>query len=456
MTFPTSPSAPVQVPQAMPAYLTVANDLRMLPPYVPSDFPATKVRRISDNTIYAANQYGSTSGTPWNNFGPVYPLFQHFNSDNTRVIVQATVTDSNGFGLPIYRASAQHLVNATTGAYIKVCENADGTDGLTPMWRWSNTNTDEIIYKPFSDRQLKKYVPSTGVITQIADFNSFYSSMDILGGGEGSQSLDDRYWALKVQKTSDGLYYLVCYDRQLDSVTCEIPLPAALWNNGYAHGMSASGNYLWIGHSVNDWISGSTTVQGTVALFNRSGVYQRALRAVTTNTNPARYTGCTLDSDGNDVWIHYGSTDNGITASRHVASWRMDGTQGNGTTTGSGRIELAEGKLSDLNYTVACCRNWIVITQYPTPTGNATTNQYPLRGMCFALKIDGSGIIYPIMPERFSLVDYTQGASSTNTIPWATPNRDMTAILYKSGFSLDWSGGGGLPTAFHAILAKQT
>lgn len=424
---------------SVPAYLTPTADAK---------FAQTSLLRVSDNSTF----FQPSSGT-YTNFGPVYPLRHHFNADDTICIVDAVNVNSLGNEESHFLNTASHLVNASTGAYIKPCRTSGA--GLTRQWRWSNSNPDLIYYVVGGETVLRSYVPSTDTFGTVKDFaaHGYVSGSIAMYGGDGDASDDDRYHAFNGSK-SGGQWYVAVWDKQTDTILCEIPVAgdAALNLATDAFGMSKSGTYLWIKCNTAYTFGGSSRPAG-VAFFDRSGNYLRSCTSERGATNTRSHCNAALDSAGNDVWLHFGSvfgTDNPSDNSRTFNSYRMDGT---GNTNAAGIVQLGEGYSVGLYYFSSAKPGWAIWSDMAQPTGNSGWEQYPTRGHIFAIKLDQSGGIYPICESRISTVDWTPyDQAEYNLLPWAVSNRGMTKVLFKSAMSLNWSGG--IPTTFHAYFAS--
>jgi hypothetical protein len=412
-------------------------------PAVDPTYPQTSLTRISDASEMVA------PSASFRNFGPFYANRQHWNSSGTRMIVAAYNTGGDGNYAAPYSENF-HLLNGSTYAYLGPLK--DGANRSLPnQWRWSNSDPNEIIfvedaaYFPAYGTHLQKFDISTMTYSVIKNFSSYQQISKDFCGGVGDPDQTGRYWALGLKKA--GAWYVCCWDRQADSILCEIPVPVEPGTSYLpsAH-MSVSGTFVVI-WGTSGWTSGATSIGRGLAIFSRTGTYLRSLNEVGgggATDIVGGHNSVALDSNGNDI-IVYLHTDDGI--ARRFVSRRLDTNQ-SGAATNQTDDDLTLGYYYVTPYSTG---SWVVVSDYPVTTGNSTADNYPLRNHIWAFKADGSKTIYPIAESRFSMVDFSL-AYLYLQFPWATPNRDMTQVMFKSSMSLDWSGG--VPTDFHAYVAK--
>ena len=438
--------------QAFTGFATVTSNSMSVPalrtPVADATFSQTNLTRISDSSEIAPS-----SGT-FRNFGPFYSARQHWNSDNSKVIVTGYNTDSSAnYAAPFERNF--HLLNGTAPyAHIGPIVTSGGT-GVSNHWRWSNTDPDELLYLEFEGVALKAFDVSDMTISTVHDFTAdgYDRISDDFCGGVGDPSDDGRYWALGGRKSGTDWYVFV-WDRTANSILCEIPVPVEPGSSYLPQvNMSPTGLFVCI-WGTSGWTSGATSIDRGVSVWNKSGTYLRSI-------NETGGSGATdivgdhnsigKDSAGNDVVIYFHSPDAG--SNRYFVSRRLD-TDQSGSPTQQSPTGMIFGAMYVTPFAFGL-DGWCVISDYPVTTLNASHfNGYPLRGHIWAIKLDGSQTVYPICESRYSLVDFTLGAPYL-THPWGTPNRDLTAIMFKSSFDTDWSSGSGdPPTTFHAIIAS--
>ncbi|MGE0315526.1 MAG: hypothetical protein AB7P21_28240 [Lautropia sp.] len=426
-------------PLQVPAYLAQVSEPRAPKQLASGRGKATVLTRISDVKAFAPPTQGG-----WTNFGPVYASRQHWNADHSRMIVHAYDIATTGAVNPHYLTTAAHFLDGRTGAYLKPCSTPQR--GLPPHWRWSNTDPDELLFVEYKGTTLGKYSLKADTFSVVKNFFPAYEAVTLdFNGGNAEPDLAGRYWALGMQR--QGAWYIVCWDRQEDRVLSEIPVPMEPGSGHIADAtMSRSGRFIVIASTL-PWTAAGVSIGRGIAVFDRSGKYLRSLDQGSSATNIIDHNGVALDSDGNDVWVYFRSVTGGD--DRSIVSIRLDGT-----SPGTGRTEVEPGLILGAFYFIACAFNrpdWVVVSDYPAPAGNTAFNQYPYRGMIWAFRLDGSGKVYSIGPSRYSTVDF-KGLDWYFMIPWATPNRDLSTVLFKSSMSLDWSQGD--HDTFHAYLAR--
>ncbi|HRQ87705.1 MAG TPA: hypothetical protein PLA50_02845 [Bacteroidia bacterium] len=432
--------ATVSVGMDVPDYLSETAEAR----WTGAD---TVLKRISDTGAFDPPNAGA-----WNNFGPIYAGRQHWNADGSKLIVYALATSPDGSYARSVWGVNPHLLHGTTHAYLGKMEY--GGRSLPAQWRWSNTDPDEIVFVDHGPNTLiEKLDVSTGTYSVLKDFGpeGYEEISNDFSGGVGDPDLSGRYWALSGRKGSQ--WRVFCWDHQTDAILCEIPLP---YEPGGSSGivsleMSRTGAFIVI-NSTDDWTSGPTPVGRGVSVWSKEGVFQRSINV---NGPPpdghvVSVTGhhpLGVDTDGEDRYVAFFTPDGN---DRWMASYRLsDGTR---------RDESVPGLMLGGYYLVSCAfakPEWVVVSDGPIPDGNGGSwRRHPMRGHLWAFKLDGSKRIYPIAESRFSLVDFTS-ADTYFWMPWATPNRDLSQILFRSAMDTDWSpGGGGNPTLMHAYIAK--
>lgn len=414
-------------------------------PTADAKYAGTNLIRISD-----PSEIKPASGT-FNNFGPFYATRQHWNSNDTRVIVTGYNTGSDGNYAPPYDRN-YHLFDAATFAHLGPIVTAGGV-GLTNHWRWSNTDPNELLFVEFDGTALKAFNISTMTISTVKDFAGTYDKLsDDFCGGVGDPSNDGRYWALGLRKPG-GAWFVVCWDRQTDTVLSEIPVPIEPGTDYLAQAnMSPSGNLVCI-WGKQAWTSGATPVARGLSVWSRNGAYQWSINETGGGVSDivGDHNAVCTDADGNDAVVYLLSPD-GI--ARGFVSRRIDQAQ-----SGAAITQVPDGILFGAHYAVpmAFAKNgWVVVSDYPSVVNNASFNARPMRSHVWAFKLDGSQTIYPICEARFSHTDYTLPFNYLQ-FPWATPNRNLTQVMFKSSFDTDWSAGsGGVPTTFHAMIAMAS
>lgn len=434
-------------------YQTLSSSSMSVPalrtPVVSAKVASTNITRISD-----PSEMYPVSGS-FVNFGPVYANRQHWNSDDSKFIVAAYNTGEDGNYASPYD-STYHLFNSSTYAHLGVLKDGSSRD-LPNHWRWSNTDPDEIIcVSSTPGTLLEKMTVSTLTFSTIKDFSAH--GYDLISpdfcGGVGDASGDGRYWAIGARK-SGGQWYVSCWDRQTDTILCEIPVPTQPGPSNIAQAnMSQTGAYLTI-WSLADWTSGATNVGRGVSVWNKSGALQRVLNDYLfggAQDIVGGHNSTGVDSAGNDVVVYQSSTSG---SDRFFVSRRLDTDQ-----TGSGIQQCPDGMIFGNYYLTPFAFNrdgFVIVSDFPATTGNAATwNGYPLRNHIWAFKLDGTQAVYSICEALFSQTDFTL-AYLYMQFPWATSNRAGTKVLFKSSFDTDWgAGSGGVPTTFHAYIASPS
>lgn len=436
--------------QSFTAYATVDSTSQSMPalrtPVADATFAQTNLTRISDPSEIAP---GSGS---FNNFGPFYSARQLWNADQSRFILTAYNTGADGNYSPPYDRN-HWLVNAATKVPIGPIRTAGGTD-VSNHWRWSNTDPNELIFLEYQGTALKAFDVSDMTISTIKDFSATYDQItDDFNGGVGDPSKDGRYWALGGRK-SGADWYVACWDRTLDSISCEIPVPVEPGTSylPQVH-MDPTGQFVLI-WGTTSWMSGATSVGRGLSVWDKSGNLLRVFNDVGgggATDIVGDHNSVGTDVDGNPVVIYFHTPDG---SSRYFASRRLDIDQ-SGAPTQQSPAGMILGRMYVTPFAFDL-DGWAVISDYPFPDSNSSFNAFPLRGHAWKIKLDGSQTVYPFCESRFSLADYSL-AYNYLQFPWATPNRDLTEIMFKSAFDTDWSAGSGsVPTDFHAIIASAS
>lgn len=457
-------AASTSVAMAAPAYLQSAVD---------TETPQTQVIKVSDQSAF-----GSSS---LNNFGPMYGLHQHFSADNKHAIVFSQIVDPAtgawaGFPTADGINTSLAVIDACTGAFSHWVQDAVANG--TPRWRWSNVDSDTLYFVGRNPPRVFKHSVSAQANTIYRDFvaDGFDLASSGLMGGTGFQSIDDTMFPLALKRAADQVWGIVMWDAVANTIGYTIETYASVANGGASvdpgagaplgsYGISHTGQYLWVSSPV-DWQAkepgnaGLTAIPRGVSIFNAAtGAYtgNTLQNFAPPNTTPVSHAHPSLDENGQDVWVHFGNDEGDATPEWQFASWRMDGSNGQAS-----RVEIPEGVLQGYHYisgVVFDCPDWIVISDYPRSDGPPNQNGQPMGGKIWAFRVDGSQRIYQIGDSRHSEVNYT---SINNNLfadyywySFATPNRDLSQILFKSAFDLDWSdAAGGVPTEMHAFLAR--
>lgn len=425
----------VSVPKAAPLYLQNQRDAR---------WPQTMIKRISDATLMKP-----LYGTSWNNFGPWYATRQHWNADNTLMLMQAISLSNDGNYNGHNSAPSNFiLLNGKTGEYIKPAYSAKGS--LPQMFRWSNTDPNLVYFINGSAPILRYWKPLTDEYGIAKDFSSICDGISsTFGGGVNDPSIDGRYWALPMRKGSQ--WFISVWDSQTDHIVSNIPIPyepnapnAPIQD----HDMSRSGNYVII-TSFTDWVSGNTPIAKGVAVFNRNGNYLRSINIDAPLVNPIVTIGghhtLVLTENGEDRYVAMYSPDG-------IERWMVSYNLANG----SRRDESEKGVYFGGYYISGQSFNRpdiAIISDLPVTSNNSAFNKFPLQRHISAIKIDGSKKLYPIAQELISLTDFSS-ADQYYLCPWATANRDASVVFFKSPYNTDWSSG--LPSVFHAYIATPT
>ncbi len=130
--------------------------------------------------------------------------------------------------------------------------------GDTAEPRWSMVDNDKIFYHETFDSKFYTYVVSTGVETEIHDFqdDSELSGVDVnycRTINEGRQTDDDRYWAFSVETESPKIvnYKMIVYDYQADDISASLT-PTTCTDDSLETvnfmNISPSGNYIIAGY----------------------------------------------------------------------------------------------------------------------------------------------------------------------------------------------------------------
>lgn len=442
-TQSVTPNAPVHsVPMREPGYLEWIDDAR---------WPGTELQRISDQAAFEQPDDGGTPNRAprWSNHGPLYATVQHWNCDDSLMIIRTVPIDQAGKHQPTWMRTTLHLLDGRTHAYLGPC--MDGSRGVPSHFRWSNSDADELLFIDQDTAAISKWQPSTKAFSVVKDFAPAYDRISHdWSGGVGDASADGRYFALSLRKPG-GQWYVCCWDRQADAILCEIPvsMQPGTGEIGYVS-MSHSGKWLVIGANSQPWSEGGIEREPGLSIYTRDGKWERTFNYRGGGVNILGHYHVAKGSDGEDRWV-YVYQDEPMLARRWIKSIRLDGTE-----PFPGRDECDPGLFCGFEYLTpanSAPGGWVVVSDYPTPTNNAAYNHFPLRNMIWALKLDGSKAVYPIVESRFSLADWE--GDYYNWIPWATANRSMTQVLFKSAMDTDWSpGGGGNPAQMHAYIAK--
>jgi len=426
-----------------PEYLKWIDDAR---------WPTTELRRISDHAAFQQPDNGQVPNTapPWSNYGPLYPTVQHWNCDDSLMIVRTVPIDKTGATLPTFKYTSLHLLDGRTHAYLGPCES--GGRGVPAHFRWSNSDPDELLFIDQDTSILSKWKPSTKAFSIVKDFSPAYDRISYhWSGGVGDASADGRYFALSLRKPG-GQWVVCCWDRQTDSILCEIPVPMEPGTGeiGYVS-MSHSGTYLLIGANSQQWSEGGRERAPGVSVYTRDGKWERTFSYRGSGVNILGHYHVAKGSNGEDRWVFLYQDAPDLTR-RWIKSIRLDGTE-----PFPGRDECVPGLICGLEYLTPAnfaSKGWVIVSDYPWQTDNTAYNRFPMRNMIWALKLDGSKAVYPIAESRFSLVDWEKG-DYYHWIPWATANRGMTQILFKSAMNTNWSPTrGGNSAVMHAYIAR--
>ena len=412
-------------------------------------YPSSQILRLSDSSWEPP-----TSGPYWNNFGPIYGMNDPFNSAGDLVLVRAMAIDANGNVLPHWLPTSIHLLSADTGAYLGACMSS--TRALTNQVRWSRTDPDLVYFldPSISTTQILTYRPSTKAFGVAKDFGPTYSEITMDWSGSQGDPTDDsgRYWAMAMKR--GGQWYVVCWDQQTDTILGEIQIPQSIpdSNQSMDVGMAKSGQYVVI-LSTENWSQGGVSRGRGLSVYSRTGAFQRTLwqgpgSPTGDQTGATGFSGHNwvgTDIAGMDVFCYVHSATGNLN-DRHLRSVRLDGTQAT-----PGVEQSPSGLFVGLHYVGLQANGWALVSDHPVRTDNSNFNSYSLRGAIWAVKLDGTKKVYPIAPARISRTNYS-AADDYFLFPWAVSDRNMTRVLYKSSFSLDWSAG--IPSNFHAYLAR--
>lgn len=432
---PNTPST--SVPQAVSPYLEKEHDAK---------WSQTWLRRVSDETLMTP-----TIGTSWNNFGPWYNLRQHWNADNSLMLIQAIPLqpDGNYNGL-IGAASNFYLLNGNTGEYIRPAHSSNGA--LPQMFRWSITDPDLVYYvspnNTVNPPIIRYWKPSTDTYGISKDFSGSYDAISpSFGGGINDFSIDGKYWALPMRRGTQ--WYVAVWDLELDQVILEIPVPGEPDQPAFPIAnceMSRSGKYVII-TSDNPWQSGTQSIPKGISVWTKEGVWLRSINIDAPLVNPIASLGghhtLVLTENGEDRYVCF-YTETGA-QDRWIVSYNLED--------GSRRDESEQGLVFGAYYMsgVSFQKPDMMLLSFETMnTNNSYFNEYPLQRHISFIKIDGSKKIYPVAQELVSLTDFVS-ADKYYTFPWATPNQDASAVLFKTPRNLDWSSG--IPNMFHAYVA---
>lgn len=449
VAFADYPNAPPIVTMTVPALRTPTLDPRMTSPHVPGGVIQTKLTRISDTTEYTQ----PATGDPWNNFGPSYALQQHWSKDGDMMLTRAILIDSSAAEQPHALYTALHIVDGNDYSYIAPCYDA-GFNGIqTGSWAWSNTNNDEILFwkaidATYGEPKLYKMVASTQVISVLKDFSGTYPSgyRDFKYTGEW-QSRDGRYMPFLLQK-SGGQWYIVVWDRTLDTIAREWTVSSDATSHNMSFGVSPLGTYMWTASFGGEEVAGVALAGGVNVFSMSTGSLVASLGEMNGGSNPIGHTGPNTDSDGNEIWVWGHGAPSAALNERGIVSWKMSGADGTSYTT-----HLPQGKYLGLDYLNHCVPGYVVWSDYPVPTNNSNYSPFPLRGQIIMLPLDGSGDIKLVTSSRIGVGDHTALTNNGYACyPWATPSRNGDRVFFKSGMSEDWSSG--IPGVFHAYVAS--
>lgn len=457
VAFADYPNPPPIVAMSVPALRTPTLDPRMTTPHVPGGVVQTKLTRISDVSEFDP----ALSGSGWNNFGPEYALLQHWSKDGDMMLVRATSVQTGadsdpGKENPHALYTAMHVLHGTTYAYQSACYDTTLGRGVQGgNWRWSNSVNDEIVClraidTNFADPILWRYTPTTRLWSTIKDFSATYDYhyRGFKYTGEATQTRDGRYWALCLRKPTTQ-WYIVIYDRVLDVVTREWAVSSDITSHNISVGVSPLGTYMWTASFGGEVVAGNTLAGGVNVFSVATGALVAHLGEMNGGSNPIGHTGPNTDPSGNEIWTWGHGTPAAGLNERAIVSWRMDGSQGTSYTT-----HLPAGKYLGFDYLNHCVPGHIVWSDYPVPASNGTYSDFPLRGQMFIMPLDGSGNVKLVTSSRFSMVNYTPiwNNGYDYGYPWATPSRDGSRVLFKSGMSNDWSSG--ITSVAHAFIAS--
>jgi hypothetical protein len=243
---------------------------------------------------------------------------------------------------------------------------------------------------------------------EIRDFEADgYNNVNI-GGYEGSQSVDDRYWPMQGTKTSDGTVDFFIYDKTDNTLSTRFNVPAASAENCQ---MSPDGSFMVV------CLTGSGGGKSAgVHVFNSSMVWERVLSATPGNHGDIAY-----DTDGNLRWV-WPEIPASNTAT--LRSARL--------SDGSERVEITAQFASQVHVSATCYRRpgYILISSYDTDPTN-----YKKRGWneAYFVKLDGTGTI-----ERVSYVYHpSTGGGTYESQAWAASDPDGYQVVFASCW---WNG----------------
>lgn len=364
-------------------------------------FSATKVADVSTGLTHLRNDYSKR---------------QIFNADNTKFLVAA----SDGWW---------HIYNATTFAWIK---KAVGPAGLDCEPNWHPTDPNKLWYtSDFGGISYNEVDVTTDAITTLFSFSGRVSAIGMPTatrfsmGGEGRPSADGRYWCFMVMDTAYTMLGLVNYDRQTDTIIEAVTTS----NKPNWTGMSNDGTYAivqWHNFSALDWATGVARTH-----TNADGT-----RAYVRGSNFATWTQLDLDGEhgdvavdkaGNQCWVSVNFTPRmDVPAAGNVTDGAVYMRAMNtGTAHVFANMSAYSGVDSGVHFS-GCAFNrpgWCVLT-------------YEAGGTPTAWK-DGVIIIQELTstsPKSVRVAHHQSTAYTYFASPLATPNKDLTRIMFGSDF----------------------
>jgi len=335
--------------------------------------------------------------------------------------------------LAVAENSFWHLYDATTFAHIDVPGRINGRmPGLTgtdcePTWH--PTNPNRIWYTAdFGGLTWYELDITTGVSTTLFSFvgrlpAGFAAATSFGFGGEGRPSNDGRYWTFMAKDAGGGGVGLMTYDRQTDTILSSV----ATANKPNWVGTSPDGEYAVIGwHNFIGGLTNATAQARSTDTADGTRAYPIAGLSGTTWTTldtQGEHGDVAMDALGNAVWVSVSYTSNMDVGDGAVYYRRMDNGVAYAYTSPNLNAYLGSDAAMHISGTAFNRPGWAIVS-YQAGGGATTTWR---DGCILALELK------PTSPRVLRLAHH-QSNSVYGATPLATPNRDLTRVLFGSDF----------------------
>ncbi|MHB9032029.1 MAG: hypothetical protein ACYC6L_03165 [Anaerolineae bacterium] len=352
------------------------------------------VVRVTDRTQDLA------PGDPPSGLLNEYSRLESFNADESLILVRSTEASYY-----VYDAATFEVLGRLP-------------DMVDP--RWSNKDPDLLYY--IGELKLMSYNIGSGEIKVVHDFTADFPGQKLTyvwTRYEGSQSLDDRYWALMAEDQDYMTVALLVYDVQSDQVTARRTVDPPADVDSVT--ISPLGNYVLAQFDYCEQGSMGTGEQPCGLM-----VYDRDLQNARGLLRIVGHSDIALDAAGSEVFVYQDIDTDSIAL-----------------------LDLASGAVSslfpiDFTYCDGCGMHfsgqgyrlpgWALLSYYD---GDPTTHMW-MDDHIFAFELKPGGRVVHFA-QHHSLVDPEQEHDYWAE-PHASVNRDFTRILFSSNWGRSGTG----------------